>query len=72
MTHYAQVTDNGQERLGSFARMILDGRDSWLTMIENALWLQDREGGSGVRVVRSSRFVDTDLSRSRVIFICGH
>jgi len=68
MTHYAQVTDNGKELMGSFAVMILDGRNSYETMIKDAMRLQIREGGGGVRIVKSSQFVDTDSSSSRVIY----
>ena len=68
MKHYAQVTENGKERLGSFAVLILDSRNRLEVMIADAKDLQKREKADGVRIVRSQRFLDTDKSSSAIIW----
>ena len=74
MTHYAQVTDQWpefrlqSERLGSFSVLILDGRNTLEHMVSDALQLMEREAAAGVRIVASSRWVDTDEDSSAVIW----
>lgn len=70
MKAYVQFTRNGQEILGSDGVSPLDVRLSLDRMVLQCdSWLEDRKA-TGYRIVRSTRFVDTDdpNNKPRIVY----